>query len=164
MTVTLDGVFSPIWRLLKEIPRQSVPGEVARVSQAVNLAQELDKRLGVYSGGIRQRLLLASALLGEIPGLLILDEPTAGLDPRERVRLRTLLAEMAAERVILVATHVVSDVESRCRQGDSSAGRPGSWMGPLRRNLVERDAPGAGLEDVYLSECSEKGTAGENSR
>lgn len=134
---------------LKEIPRKAVPGEVARVSQAVNLANELDKRLGAYSGGMKQRLLLASALLGD-PKLLILDEPTAGLDPSERVRLRTLLAEMAGERIILVATHVVSDIESVSSKVILlRAGRIVD-AAPVRE-LVERYAPGKGLEDVYLS-------------
>lgn len=134
---------------LKEIPRKSVSEEVARVSQAVNLAGELDKRLGAYSGGMKQRLLLASALLGN-PRLLILDEPTAGLDPRERVRLRTLLAEMSADRIILVATHVVSDVESVASKVVLLRAGQIVDVAPVPE-LVERYAPGGGLEDVYLS-------------
>ena len=93
--------------------------------------------------------LLASALLGD-PKLLILDEPTAGLDPKERVRLRTLLAQMAADRIILVATHVVSDVETvatevillRAGQIVDAAPVP---------DLIAKYAPGQGLEDVYLA-------------
>lgn len=134
---------------LKEIPRAAVPGEVARVAAAVNLTDELDKRLAAYSGGMKQRLLLAAALLGD-PKLLILDEPTAGLDPRERVRLRTLLADMAQDRIILVATHVVSDVESVATKVILLRAGKIVDAAPVPE-LIETYAPGGGLEDVYLN-------------
>ena len=106
---------------------------------------------------MKQRILLASALLGE-PKLLILDEPTAGLDPKERVRLRQLLAELAKDRIILVATHVVSDAETVAkeilllRDGRLVAQAPVAA-------LVEQYAPGKSLEDVYLHVFGEEGGA-----
>ena len=139
---------------LKEIPRPAVAAEVARVAGAVNLSDELDKRLSAYSGGMKQRLLLASALLGD-PKLLILDEPTAGLDPKERVRLRQLLAGMAADRIILVATHVVSDVESVAAQVILLRDGQVVDMAPVP-GLIEHYAPGKGLEDVYLAVFGEE--------
>ena len=134
---------------LKEIPRAAVLGEVARVAVAVNLTDELDKRLAAYSGGMKQRLLLASALLGD-PKLLILDEPTAGLDPKERVRLRTLLAGMAQNRIILVATHVVSDVETVATKVILLRAGKIVDAAPVPE-LIAKYAPDQGLEDVYLN-------------
>ena len=133
---------------LKEIPRAQVPAEVSRTAAAVNLSEELDKRLSAYSGGMKQRLLLASALLGD-PKLLILDEPTAGLDPKERVRLRKLLAGMAQERIILVATHVVSDVETVANGIVLLQSGKIVDFAPVQ-TLVAKYAPGQGLEQVYL--------------
>ena len=77
----------------------------------VNLSDSADRRLGGFSGGMRQRVQLAQALLGN-PKLLILDEPTAGLDPEERVRLRQYIAELGQNRIVLITTHITSDVES----------------------------------------------------
>ena len=134
---------------LKEIPRKAVAVEVDRVAAAVNLTAELDKRLSAYSGVMKQRLLLASALLGD-PKLLILDEPTAGLDPKERVRLRTLLAGMAQNRIILVATHVVSDVETVATKVILLRAGKIVDAAPVPE-LIEKYAPGQGLEDVYLN-------------
>jgi len=77
----------------------------------VNLADVRKRPLGGFSGGMRQRVGIAQALLND-PQLLIVDEPTAGLDPEERVRFRNLLSELSGERVIILSTHIVSDVEA----------------------------------------------------
>jgi ABC-type multidrug transport system ATPase subunit len=77
----------------------------------VNLADVRKRPLGGYSGGMKQRVGIAQALLND-PQLLIVDEPTAGLDPEERVRFRNLLSELSGERIIILSTHIVSDVEA----------------------------------------------------
>ncbi|MEG0751072.1 MAG: ABC transporter ATP-binding protein [Oscillospiraceae bacterium] len=76
----------------------------------VNLSDEADKRIGSYSGGMRQRLGIAQAMLSD-PELLILDEPTAGLDPKERIRFRNIISKLSAGRIVILSTHIVSDVE-----------------------------------------------------
>lgn len=77
----------------------------------VNLADVRKRPLGSYSGGMKQRIGIAQALLND-PQLLIVDEPTAGLDPEERVRFRNLLSELSGERIVILSTHIVSDVEA----------------------------------------------------
>lgn len=79
--------------------------------EVVNLAGEAHHRLGSFSGGMKQRVLLAAAMLDE-PEILILDEPTVGLDPKERIHLRNYIASIARDRTVLLATHVVEDIES----------------------------------------------------
>jgi ABC-2 type transport system ATP-binding protein len=83
--------------------------------QVVNLAAAARRPLGGYSGGMRQRVGIAQALLND-PQLLIVDEPTVGLDPEERVRFRNLLSDLSGERIILLSTHIVSDVEATATQ------------------------------------------------
>jgi len=85
-----------------------------RIEELLNLVNLSDVRkrpLGGYSGGMKQRIGIAQALLND-PQLLIVDEPTAGLDPEERVRFRNLLSELSGERIIILSTHIVSDVEA----------------------------------------------------
>lgn len=96
---------------LKEIPRKAVSGEVDRVLKMTNLTEIRNKKVGSFSGGMKQRVMLAQALLGD-PKVLILDEPTAGLDPRERARLRDHIYGLAKDRIVLLATHIVSDIEA----------------------------------------------------
>ena len=96
---------------LKEIPRRAVRSEIDRVLEMTNLADVRHKKLGGFSGGMKQRVLLAQALLGD-PKVLILDEPTAGLDPRERARLRDHIYRLSQDRIVLLATHIVSDIEA----------------------------------------------------
>lgn len=100
---------------LKGIPRKEVEGEVDRMLTLVGLKKIANRKLGQYSGGMRQRALLASAMLGS-PSLLILDEPTAGVDPRERIRIRSIISEISQDRIVLLATHVVTDVECIANQ------------------------------------------------
>ncbi len=95
---------------LKGIPRREVADEADRMLMMVGLKKVANRKLGQYSGGMRQRALLAAGMLGS-PSLLILDEPTSGVDPRERIRIRSIISELARDRIVLLATHVVTDVE-----------------------------------------------------
>jgi ABC-2 type transport system ATP-binding protein len=85
--------------------------KISDLLDLVNLRDAARRRLGGYSGGMRQRVGIAQALLND-PQLLIVDEPTVGLDPEERVRFRNLLSDLAGERIVILSTHIVSDVES----------------------------------------------------
>ena len=89
---------------------QTVKEQIDELLEVVNLTGVAYKKIGGFSGGMKQRVLLAHALLGD-PDILILDEPTAGLDPKERIAIRNYIAELSRNKIILFATHVVSDIE-----------------------------------------------------
>jgi len=96
---------------MKGLPTSLIRRRVDEVLEIANLEKEADRKLPTYSGGMKQRIGIAQALLND-PELLIADEPTAGLDPAERVRFRTLLASLTNNRIVLLSTHIISDVEA----------------------------------------------------
>ena len=140
---------------LKGIKGAQLRRQAEEVLKLTNLSEVQHKKTGGFSGGMKQRVLLAQALLGD-PKVLLLDEPTAGLDPKERVRIRNFIKELAKDRIVLLATHIVTDIESiadqvllmkkgRLINVDTPqaliAGLPDSWE-PVAYHLS--------LEDVYL--------------
>ncbi|MBO4591635.1 MAG: ABC transporter ATP-binding protein [Eubacterium sp.] len=95
---------------LKGIEKSAAKRRIKELLEIVNLESVANKKIKTYSGGMKQRLGIAQAVLNN-PKILLLDEPTAGLDPKERVRFRNLIAELAKDSIVILSTHIVSDVE-----------------------------------------------------
>ena len=102
--------------ILKNITDKKIRDErVNYVLSAVHMTDRKDEKIGSYSGGMKQRIGIAQILL-HLPRILVVDEPTAGLDPRERIRFRNLLVELSRERVVIFSTHIIEDISSSCNK------------------------------------------------
>lgn len=95
---------------LKGIQGHAAKRRVSELLELVGLSREAKQKVGTFSGGMKQRLGIAQAVLND-PKVLVLDEPTAGLDPKERIRFRKLISDLSQEKIVILSTHIVSDVE-----------------------------------------------------
>jgi ABC-type multidrug transport system ATPase subunit len=120
----------------KGLSARSAKGRITELLQLVNLAEAGRRPLGRFSGGMRRRVGIAQALLND-PLVLILDEPTAGLDPQERTRFRDLLADLGRDRIVILSTHIVSDVEAIAGRVAIVAGGRLLYDGPPRGDLEQ---------------------------
>ncbi len=137
---------------LKGMDKKSSKGKIAELLDMVNLWSEKDKKIGSFSGGMKQRILIAQAMLND-PEILMMDEPTAGLDPSERIRIRNLLSTLSENKIIVIATHIVSDIEFIAkeivllRDGEVvRAGQPKQLLTEIRDKVYEIEV---GLSEEY---------------
>ena len=133
---------------LKAISRNKMVKEIDQALSSVNLEAVADRKIGTYSGGMKQRLLIAQAIMGN-PELIILDEPTVGLDPKERVSLGEKIHAMSKDKVILLSTHVLSDIESIAKEVIFLKSGHIALQGTVSA-LSNKYPDTNGLEDVYL--------------
>lgn len=133
---------------VKQLPWKQAKQQIEELLALVNLQEVAHKKLGGYSGGMRQRILLCQALLGD-PKVLILDEPTAGLDPKERLRLRNYIADFAKDRIVFITTHIVSDIETIA--DDVLLMKEGQLLRHGSPRELMESVNGNSLEDVYMA-------------
>lgn len=146
------GAFLMYMAHLKGLDKRAAKNRTQELLEVFHLEQARHKRIGGFSGGMKQRLLLAQALLND-PELLILDEPTAGVDPEERIHIRNYISQIATNRVVLLATHIVSDIEAAAKEilimksGEvAESGEPGALITKVgayvwKMEIAEADLP-----------------------
>ncbi len=125
---------------LKKIWNKKVRDErVKYVLEAVNMYEHKDEKIGAFSGGMKQRIGIAQILL-HLPRILVVDEPTAGLDPRERIRFRNLLVELSRDRIVIFSTHIIEDISSSCNQVAVVQKGELKYFGtPIEMNSIAKD-------------------------
>ena len=110
------GEFLDYQGILKGLTNKKIREErIEYVLKSVSMYERIDHKIGSFSGGMKQRIGIALILL-HLPRILVVDEPTAGLDPRERIRFRNLLVELSKERIVIFSTHIIEDISSSCNQ------------------------------------------------
>lgn len=149
------GAFLQYIANLKGLSKKDGKKQVDKLLEAVNLTEQRYEKIKNFSGGMKQRLLLAQALLNE-PKILILDEPTAGIDPQERIRIRNMISEISTDRIVLLATHIVSDVESIAKENVLlkkgqiiKKGTPYNLMNEIKNYIYEIEVDKEQLGNVY---------------
>ena len=100
---------------LKGLGKSAAAAKTLELLELVGLSEVKNKKIRTFSGGMKQRLGIAQAMLND-PEILVLDEPTAGLDPKERVRFRNLISSFSKDKIVLLSTHIIEDVQSVCGQ------------------------------------------------
>lgn len=130
---------------LKGVKKVDADVQIKALLERVELWDVRNRKLGGFSGGMKQRALISQALLGN-PDIVILDEPTAGLDPMQRVAVRNLIKDMAEDKILIVSTHVVSDIEPIAKE--IIVMKKGKII--ANRNMHEASENGEGLEDMYM--------------
>lgn len=132
---------------LKGLKKKEAKNQIEKYLDIVGLKKDCARKLGGYSGGMRQRLMFVAAMIGE-PEILILDEPTAGLDPEERIKIRNYVSELSGEKIVMIATHVVSDIE--CIASEILLMKDGKLVGKDKpHKLIQSVA-----DKVYEKNCS----------
>lgn len=139
---------------LKGMGKSEIAAAIPRLLEKVNLSDCVNKKFGAFSGGMKQRLGIAVTIMNK-PKLAIFDEPTAGLDPKERVRFREILRELSEDAVIILSTHIVSDVEMLADNivllKDGSVCESGSTEELQRKYSQNKSENHTMLETVYMN-------------
>lgn len=134
---------------LKDLDKKKSIEEINEILKRVELEDSADKKIGGFSGGMKQRVLIASAMLGA-PKLLIMDEPTAGLDPKQRVIIKRLVSEMSKEMVIIISTHIISDIENIAKEILLLKSGKIIKSGTIQQLVSELPANEKNLENLYM--------------
>ena len=134
---------------LKALDKHKYIDEIRKLLKRVELEDSADKKIGGFSGGMKQRLLIASAILGS-PKLLIMDEPTAGLDPKQRVIIKRLVSEMSKDMIIIISTHIISDIENIAKEILLLKEGKIIGSGTVARLISELPIKEKNLENLYM--------------